>query len=218
MLDSNGCLCSQKAHAPDNVALPTVVDDPLVDRRSLRRQGLCQVCTGIAKDVSVAGAACFATTKEDNSVVSRFALHSSLRQVGRGFSLTFPWGLRPRLGYAAPLGLGDVRLCGFCALPQGVGIRFCSNSDVGYGLYLRLQTNGPGLKPDSCVVLFRGLKAAATPKSKSRFAPTAASKERALQGPRPAGMTKRKARATTRGWSWVPHNVVATPFMTMRPS
>ena len=43
------------------------------------------------------------------------------------------------------------------------GTHFRSNSDVGYGLYLRLRAKGPGLKPDSCVGLFRGLKAAATP-------------------------------------------------------
>ena len=80
---------------------------------------LLKDCTGVTKDVSVAGAACFATTKEDNSVVSRFALHSSLRQVGRAFSLIFTWGylhpneqrtlvgdpVRPRLVYVAPSAL-----------------------------------------------------------------------------------------------------------------
>ena len=53
------------------------------------------------------------------------------------------------------------------------GTHFRSNSDVGYGLYLRLRAKGPGLKPDSCVGLFRGLKAAATPgrdAEASRFA------------------------------------------------
>jgi len=33
--------------------------------------------------------------EEGNSVVSRFALHSSLRQVGRAFGLTFTWGYTP---------------------------------------------------------------------------------------------------------------------------
>ena len=77
--------------------------------------------------------------------------------------LPVTWGLRPRLGYTAPLGLVSCGSAGFAYVLKVWGIRFIPAYDVGHGLYLRLRAKGLGLKPDSCVGLFRILKAIATP-------------------------------------------------------